>query len=52
MSYDAACYELAKSFLSDDPELNTERRREKLAQTIQDSIEAWIEQEGWEVGRD
>jgi hypothetical protein len=37
--FDEKCYELAKEFLSDDPDLNNEVNRDKLAQSIQDTIE-------------
>lgn len=42
MSYDHKCYELARDFLSDEPDLNTEANRDDLAQSIQDAIEATI----------
>lgn len=41
--YDAKCYELAKSFLSDEPEgINTSNNLEELSQRIQDEIEDFI----------
>lgn len=47
MSFDPKCYELAASFLSDEPEtgLNTEACRCELAQMIQDTIEQYLEGE-------
>jgi hypothetical protein len=37
--YDQKCYDLAESFLSDEPQLNTEENRKALAQDIQAAIE-------------
>lgn len=45
MSYDPACYDVAKAFLEDSPAIDSEPMRERLAQTIQDTIEDFIEQE-------
>lgn len=42
MAYDSRCYDLAAVFLSDEPELDTEPRREELAQLIQTTIEDHI----------
>lgn len=44
MSYDEKCYELAEAFLADSDPLPicTDRNCEKLAQQIQDTIEAFI----------
>ena len=43
--YDTKCYGLAEAFLKDHPLLNTEHRRDGLAQQIQDYIESFIEVE-------
>lgn len=40
-SYDSACYDLAKHFLSDEPTA-TEDDAEAFAQHIQDAIEDWL----------
>ena len=50
MAYDTKCYDLAEAFLEDSPHLNTERRRDELAQLIQSIIEAFIgyEQDNYE----
>lgn len=45
VSYDSKCYELAEHFLSDTPELATERAKKELAQHIQDEIEGWLRYE-------
>lgn len=45
MSYDTKCYDLAESFLSDEPEKNTEANRSILAQRIQDAIEMYMSYE-------
>ena len=45
MSFDSKCYDLAEHFLSDEPALQSERNRNRLAQAIQDAIEDWIEGE-------
>lgn len=42
MSYDSNCYDLAEHFLADEPALNTERNKKRVAQHIQDTIEDWI----------
>ena len=42
MTYDPACYDLAESFLSDEPKLNTQQNRKELASAIQDRVESWI----------
>lgn len=42
MSYDSKCYDLAAAFLHDSPDINTEKNRNDLAQTIQTNIEDWI----------
>jgi uncharacterized protein YpmS len=44
-NYDPKSYDLAESFLSDEPHLNTEARRNALAQLIQSVIEDYIEEE-------
>ena len=45
MSYDAKCYELAESFLSDSgPYLSSEV--DQLAHVIQDAIEDWFSAKG------
>lgn len=38
-SYDTKCFNLAEGFLSDEPDLDTERNRRRLATTIQRAIE-------------
>ena len=43
MSYDQKCYDLAELFLSDSPKINNARRRDELAQDIQNTIEAYID---------
>ena len=45
MSYDQKCFDLAKAFLEDEPDLDNERGAEELAQAIQEVIEAWIEEQ-------
>ena len=42
MSYDPKCYDLAKDFLSDEPEQDTESARNELAQIIQDAVENFL----------
>lgn len=42
MAYDARCFDLAELFLSDTPEICTERNKRRLAQHIQSSVEDWI----------
>ena len=42
MAYDTKCYDLAEAFLEDEPHLNTDKRRDMLAQIIQTSIEDYI----------
>lgn len=44
-NYDSRCYDLAEVFLSDEPHLNTDRRRHELALLIQSAIEDWIAHE-------
>jgi hypothetical protein len=44
MSYDTRCYELAKDFLSDELTLGSAAHLEELAQEIQDTIEAKIQE--------
>ena len=46
MSYDPACYDLARHFMGD---LTTERLRTELAQHIQTSIEDWIEGQATDI---
>jgi hypothetical protein len=41
--FDPDCYELSQKFLADEPKLDTPVNREKLAQTIQDAIEDWLQ---------
>lgn len=41
-TYDPACYDLAKKFLADCPELNDERRAHLLALEIQEVVEGEI----------
>lgn len=46
MSYDSRCYDLAETFLEDEPTINTEANRAELAQLIQTTIEdhiAWLQ---------
>jgi hypothetical protein len=43
MAFDAKCYELAVDFLDDAPGRVTEKIRERLAQTIQDAIEEFLQ---------
>lgn len=45
MAYDLKCYDLAEDFLGDEPHLNTEKRRDELAQIIQTAIEDFISSE-------
>jgi hypothetical protein len=42
MTYDQRCYDLGELFLEDVPHLNTKKRRDDLAQTIQAAIEGYI----------
>ncbi len=42
MAYDPKCYDLAQAFLEDHPNLNTELRRDMLAQVIQTTIDDYI----------
>lgn len=44
-SYDVKCLDLATAFLADEPDLNTDLHRGRLAQEIQDCIENYIEYE-------
>ena len=44
MAYDEKCYELANVFLSDEPKLFTSANIEQLAQSIQDVIDATLEE--------
>ena len=37
MSYDIRCYDLAVAFLADTPDIDNERTRAVLAQTVQDA---------------
>jgi hypothetical protein len=43
MSFDVKCYELAVSFLSDEPKLQSLSYKRRLSQAIQDTIESEIE---------
>jgi len=43
MSYDQKCYDLAESFLEDEPALNNEENRNELAESIQSAIEDFID---------
>lgn len=45
VTYDAACYDLAARFLSDEPSINTDENRHELAGNIQRTIEDFIEYE-------
>jgi hypothetical protein len=38
-TYDSRCYDLAATFLADDPDLNTEAAKDTLASAIQQAIE-------------
>ena len=40
--YDQKSYDIAEAFLEDEPHLNTEKRRDELAQEIQRTIENFI----------
>ena len=42
MTYDQKCYDLAASFLADQPTLNTEKNRDELAKDIQQAIEDFL----------
>lgn len=42
MAFDTKCYDLAEAFLEDEPHLNTEGRRNELAQLIQTTIDDFI----------
>lgn len=42
MAFDTKCYDLAEAFLEDSPHLNTEKRRDELAQVIQTTIEDYL----------
>lgn len=44
-SYDSKCFDLAKSFLSDEPSLDTFNNAARLATHIQLTIEEWLEYE-------
>lgn len=44
MAYDPQCYDLADTFLSDEPELKSHENVDQLAQRIQDAIEQFIEE--------
>jgi hypothetical protein len=41
-TYDEKCYDLAASFLEDEPHLFTEQNNVALAAAIQSAIEDWI----------
>lgn len=43
MNFDWKCYDLADTFLGDEPELNTTLNRIALAQDIQATIESFIQ---------
>lgn len=43
--FDTKCYDLAEAFLEDEPHLDTEKRRNELAQIIQTAIEDFIASE-------
>lgn len=45
MTYDEKSYDLAALFLGDEPALNSEAARHRLACTIQTAIEDWFEME-------
>ncbi len=42
MAHDPKCYALAEAFLEDEPHINTDKRRDKHAQAIQDAIDLFI----------
>lgn len=42
MSYDTKCHDLAIVFLSNTPDIDNEKSRADLAQTIQTALEDWI----------
>lgn len=42
--YDTKCYDLAQSFLSDEPAIATKGNAGELAQRIQDVIEEFIQE--------
>lgn len=48
-TYDSRCHELAKAFLSDEPDLNTDDMAHALALVIQEAIEDEIDfmRNGW-----
>ena len=48
MSYDTRCYELAEMFLSEVPIINNAHHADRLAQTIQDTIEQYLGDESEE----
>jgi hypothetical protein len=41
-TYDSKCYDLAVAFLADTPDIDNEKTRDQLAQSIQDAIEGEI----------
>jgi len=43
MTYDRECYDLAVTFLSDEPSIDTGENRHTLAMLIQQAIEDFIE---------
>ncbi len=43
-TYDAKCFDLAESFLEDEPHFNTEAKRHALALRIQDAIEDFMDE--------
>ena len=43
MAYDTRCYDLAVAFLADTPDIDSEKTRNILAQTIQTAIEDEIQ---------
>lgn len=46
MAFDPKCYDLAEHFLSDEePPIQSDENKRRLAQTIQNEIENWIEYE-------
>lgn len=42
-TYDAKCFDLAESFLEDEPHFNTEAKRHALALRIQEAIEDFMD---------
>jgi hypothetical protein len=49
MPFDVKCRQLADQFLEDEPELDTEKNANDLAQQIQNTIEDFISQKKGEL---